>query len=61
MVPLLFQVVKSVLLQVILIVLTKSVPHIPVIVPVIMIAPVAHHASPVITKLLGLLVVNHVG
>jgi hypothetical protein len=54
-------VVRSALLQVTLIELVKLLPHVPEIVPVIMIAPVAHQANPVISKLLGLLVTKFVG
>ena len=60
-VVLLFQVVRSSLLHVTLMALTKLVQPAPTIVPVIIIAQVAHHASPVITNVLGLVVVNQVG
>ena len=57
----LLPVLKSALLQVVEIAFTKSLPHVHVIVPVMTIAPVAHHARLLITKLLGLLVVKFVG
>ena len=57
----LLPVVRSSFEPVIEIAFTKSLPPAPTIVPVIMILPVAHHARPVITKVLGLLVVNQVG
>ena len=52
---------KSTLLHVILTPFTKSVHHVQMIVHVTIIDHVAPFDSPVITKLLGLLVVNHVG
>jgi hypothetical protein len=56
-----FPVIRSALLHVILIELAKLLHQVPEIVPVITIAPVAHHASELITKLLGLAVVKLVG
>ena len=57
----LFHVVRSSFEPVTEIAFTKSLPPAPTIVPVMIILPVAHHARPVITKVLGLLVVNQVG
>jgi hypothetical protein len=56
-----FPVVKSALLQVILIEFTKSVHHIHEIVPVMIIEPVAHHAKLEITNVLGLVVMKLAG
>ena len=56
-----FPVLKSALLQVTLMLLVKILHHVPLIVPVITIAQVAHHAKLEMRKLLGLLVVKFVG
>jgi hypothetical protein len=56
-----FHVVKSALLQVILIEFAKLLPHVPEIIPVMIIEPVAHHARLFITNVLGLVVVKFVG
>jgi hypothetical protein len=56
-----FPVVRSALLQVILIEFAKLLPHVHEIVPVMIIEPVAHHARLEITKVLGLLVTKLAG
>ena len=56
-----FPVVKSALLHVTLMLLVKILHHVPLIIPVTIIAQVAHHARLFITKLLGLAVVKFVG
>ena len=57
----LFPVVRSSFDQVTLIELPKSLPPTHVIVPVMIIDPVAHHATPVTRKVLGLVVVKFTG
>jgi hypothetical protein len=56
-----FQVVRSALLQVILIEFAKLLPHVHEIVPVMIIEPVAHHTRLLITNVLGLVVVKFAG
>jgi hypothetical protein len=54
-------VVRSALLQVIVILFTKLLPHVPEIVPVITMLHVAHHARLLITNVLGLVVTKLAG